>query len=94
MGETLAEYEGSKGNTYQITRGKDGVVYCNCWAWRMSKDKPRNCKHLDKYFNKGFTPALPSQPVSTTPTPCGSMKTADEVINAVDPKVWDVEEGS
>ena len=51
MGDVLAEYESSSGRkTYQILLGRDGVTYCNCPAWRFSKDRPRTCKHLDKYF--------------------------------------------
>ena len=30
---------------YEIRRGKDGVVYCNCWGWIRNK----RCKHLTMY---------------------------------------------
>jgi len=49
MGEVLAQIEGSKG-MYDITMGRDGVVYCTCWAWKMSKETPKVCKHLTEYF--------------------------------------------
>lgn len=30
---------------YQIIEGNDGVIYCDCWAWKTKK----NCKHLDAF---------------------------------------------
>jgi len=49
MGDTITEYESDSkpGQWHKIVRGKDGVVYCDCWAWRMNK----RCKHLDRFFN-------------------------------------------
>lgn len=29
------------GKSYTVKRGGDGVVYCDCWAWK----KTRNCSH-------------------------------------------------
>lgn len=37
------------GNTYEIRKGRDGVVYCSCPSWRFSKERPRTCKHLQEY---------------------------------------------
>lgn len=37
----------TSGKTYTIKQGKDGVLYCNCPAWKFQK-KPveqRHCKH-------------------------------------------------
>ncbi len=94
MGEVLARVEGSKG-MYDITMGNDGVVYCACWAWKMSKERPKTCKHLREFLASKAKPKTPTTPtpVSVTAT-TGSMKTANEVISSVDPKTWDVEEGS
>ena len=82
----LAEVDGSKGNTYNIVRGKDGVVYCTCWAWKMNK----TCKHLDEFFSRyngsvspspAPVPTLPSKPV---------INNADDLISSLDPKFWEV----
>lgn len=35
--------------TYDIIKGGDGVIYCTCTAWKMSK----NCKHLKAYHANG-----------------------------------------
>lgn len=51
MSQQLATYASSKGGgaTYVITKGDDGVTYCNCTGWKMRK----NCKHLlDFTINK------------------------------------------
>jgi hypothetical protein len=40
------ESESHPGKSYKIIEGGDGVIYCECWAWK----KKRQCKHLDKYF--------------------------------------------
>lgn len=42
--ETLAKYRsGSNPNKmYEVIRGRDGVVYCQCKGWQNTK----SCKHL------------------------------------------------
>jgi len=50
MSEILRTYESEStpGKLYHIIRGNDGIVYCDCWVWK----KTRNCKHLKHYqFN-------------------------------------------
>lgn len=92
MGETLVEYEGSKaGSVHKIIRGNDGVVYCDCWAWKINK----TCKHLDRFFSK-FTNRVPISPNPTLPTPSHTtilpsvaVRTASELISAIDPTFWD-----
>jgi hypothetical protein len=38
---------------YEIRRSMDGAdVYCTCPAWRFSKSRPRNCKHLIGFFER------------------------------------------
>ena len=37
----------SNGDTYEIRKGADGVVYCSCPAWRFGRGKP--CKHIEEY---------------------------------------------
>jgi len=47
---------GSKSNPdrkYYIVKGKDGVTYCTCPAWKFSKDQPKCCKHLSDYTGGG-----------------------------------------
>lgn len=38
---------------YEIRLGKrDARVYCTCMAWRLSKTKPKSCKHLTRWLEK------------------------------------------
>jgi hypothetical protein len=48
MSEVLRKYpsDSNPGTYHNVTRGKDGVVYCTCWAWKRN----RWCKHLIHYF--------------------------------------------
>lgn len=48
MGDIIRTIEGNNGRTYNIIKGKDGVIYCTCPAWKFSN--PHNCKHLDNYY--------------------------------------------
>lgn len=47
MGKVLTTIQSSSnpGKSYAIIEGNDGVVYCECWAWK----KNRTCKHLDRF---------------------------------------------
>jgi hypothetical protein len=45
MREILQTVPGSNGKEWHIIRGHDGVVYCDCPAWRFR----RTCKHLQAY---------------------------------------------
>jgi hypothetical protein len=56
----------STGETYDIRRGADGVVYCACLGWRYSRLTPKSCKHVRAYLselesNNGAT--MPQQPL-------------------------------
>lgn len=48
--EILAEFpsDSDPRKTYQVRLGKDGVVYCTCWAWLRSPKGNKDCKHLKR----------------------------------------------
>jgi hypothetical protein len=60
MPEVL-EINRSKSNpdvTYELCLGGDGVVYCKCRGWTMSKASPKQCTHTKKWHAKnGGAPA-------------------------------------
>ena len=60
MGEIITEMPSSKpGKSYNIIRGKDGVVYCECWAWKMNKTVHEcpSCKEKCEFLdNTCYTP--------------------------------------
>jgi hypothetical protein len=37
----IRTFKGSKGNTYELRQGRDGVFYCTCPAWAFNKAKPQ-----------------------------------------------------
>ena len=94
MGETIEEFESdSKPGTYHhIIRGKDGVVYCDCWAWRINK----KCKHLDRFFARivkkltgtNLVPVAHSDPAEDT-----KLSGAERVFEAIESehgiKMWE-----
>lgn len=78
--EILAAYlSASTGKKYQIIKGKDGVVYCECFGWKNRK----NCKHLLDFTANGARGAsevfntLDSRTVFTTPN-APPAKTGDK----------------
>ena len=42
--------------TYEILKGKDGVVYCKCVGWKMSKADPKTCKHVEEFLSSIWHP--------------------------------------
>ena len=56
MTEFLGNIKGSNGTYHKISKGSDGVVYCDCWAWKKNK----TCKHLDEWYHQ--TPKKRKQP--------------------------------
>jgi len=55
--DVLATYRSASNpdKRYYIVKGKDGVVYCTCPAWKFSGKggEQRNCKHLADFKNSG-----------------------------------------
>ena len=51
MSKVLAEYSSKSkpGRVYQIKEGNDGVIYCDCYQWKLH----RTCKHLQDYETRG-----------------------------------------
>jgi hypothetical protein len=93
MGTVLTEYEGSKaGTSHKIIRGADGVVYCDCWAWKVNK----KCKHLDRFFSK-FTPLVGRIEVPVPVPLTSNASSAADLIKAIkeeQPTFWTVDGGT
>ena len=70
MSDVIATFPSSSGNAvYKVTRGADGVVWCDCPGHKFSGKggMPRKCKHTTA-LEKGGTiqpaPAIPGPPVT------------------------------
>jgi hypothetical protein len=75
-----AESNSKPGTYHEIRLGKDGVVYCTCWAWRINKW----CKHLDEYHSKNQT-SRSVKPVSIAI----AQNEVDKVIKSIGGGTWD-----
>lgn len=57
--------------SYEIRRGKDGVIYCTCPSWRyqrLGKGETRTCKHLAAFFAANLSNP---EAVGVTKSECG-----------------------
>jgi hypothetical protein len=54
VSEVLAAVPRAGGQgTWTIVKADDGLIYCNCPAWRFQKDEPhmrKHCKHITEYL--------------------------------------------
>ncbi len=65
--------------TYELRRGGDGVLYCECRGWKNAKTAPKMCRHTKEYVaatgasyylgrpNPGINPFTPLGSVKVTP---------------------------
>jgi len=74
----VLEINRSKSNpdvTYELCLGGDGVVYCKCRGWTMSKASPKQCTHTKKWYAKnGGAPAAGSTNGATKAKPKARAK--------------------
>lgn len=86
MAKELATYTSSNSITkYIIREGKDGVIYCDCPAWKFSK--PHNCRHLIDYHQSiHIFPAFSKlDPVQAVKIPISEH---DDIISRIKTGVW------
>ena len=86
MSIPLATYESSRGHglQYNVIRGDDGVIYCNCPGWKNR----RNCKHLLDYTVNNAKNAVSvdndiKEALTSNVATDGDQKSADAVSIAI-----------
>lgn len=88
MAKTLAtNYSKSNPNkSYDILEGHDGVIYCECPGWKMSKEVPKMCSHLNTFLNTGKAGVTTRkiQPKSFRKKPSDNLQTAiDDAVATI-----------
>jgi ATP-dependent DNA ligase len=70
-------------------RGGDGMIYCDCRGWKMSRLIPKTCTHLKQYGASSGNPA-PAAPAAPAPklATAKSVKVATGLPNEVDPSTF------
>ena len=91
MGEILMEYPSASkpGTSYNIVRGRDGVVYCTCWAWKINK----RCEHLISFFGQLQRQAKSIKPIHVVNAPAKTVSKVSELMEAIDVAFWNQEGG-
>jgi hypothetical protein len=74
MGKTITTI-----NNHKIILGEDGVVYCDCPAWKFSVRK--HCKHFDQFFaSVGIAVKTKPEPVPQEPVELQTEGTYSERV--------------